>query len=276
MQAIPKFVSELWKRRVVQFGAIYLGVAWVLLQVALAVEQTLHLPDWVAQVTLVFLLLGLPIVLIVAWVRDAVANEANNIPDPVAAERDPGCPQLPKRHYSKADRERLTDALHEISELIEVKGFEGIQLAGKISNRPQAAIELGNYEFEDIFQELEAIKVLSKQMDHEIRDIGGIVRRHPFYAAEFAYILDQKRPKVGEKMPPSPDILFWGAENLANTLQSVTRIGKSCQANVSLDIRNLCAPSFNAFTESYRIFSGWIHQCKARIAEIRLIAAQDR
>jgi pimeloyl-ACP methyl ester carboxylesterase len=72
LQQVPDVLAELWKRRVVQFGALYLATAWVLLQVVLAVTDTLHLPDWVGQVALLFLALGFPLVLILAWARETV------------------------------------------------------------------------------------------------------------------------------------------------------------------------------------------------------------
>ncbi|MGB0921767.1 MAG: hypothetical protein ACPG1C_10675 [Alphaproteobacteria bacterium] len=65
------FFKQLWARKVVQFGAIYLGAAWVLFQVAIAVESTLELPGWVDQVTLVALGLGFPVALILAWAQES-------------------------------------------------------------------------------------------------------------------------------------------------------------------------------------------------------------
>lgn len=64
------FFKQLWARKVVQFGALYLGASWVLLQVAIALEGTLNLPDWVDQATLAALGLGLPVALILAWFFD--------------------------------------------------------------------------------------------------------------------------------------------------------------------------------------------------------------
>lgn len=66
-----EFVKQLWARKVVQFGAVYLGAAWVLLQVAALLEGTLELPNWVDQVTLVALGLGFPIALILAWAQES-------------------------------------------------------------------------------------------------------------------------------------------------------------------------------------------------------------
>ena len=68
------FLKQLWQRKVVQFGVIYVGAAWVLLQVAIAIEGTLNLPDWVDQLMLVALALGLPVTLIMAWAQESRAS----------------------------------------------------------------------------------------------------------------------------------------------------------------------------------------------------------
>lgn len=68
---MPDFLKQLWQRKVVQFGALYLGAAWVLLQVAALLEGTLELPNWVDQVTLVALGLGFPVALILAWAQES-------------------------------------------------------------------------------------------------------------------------------------------------------------------------------------------------------------
>lgn len=47
----------------------YLAFAWILLQVAMALETTLSLPNWVDRVTLLSLALVFPAVLVFAWVR---------------------------------------------------------------------------------------------------------------------------------------------------------------------------------------------------------------
>ncbi len=73
---------ELWKDQVVQFGGVYLASAWVLLQVVIAVSQTLRLPNSVNQVALVFLALGFPLVVIAAWARGPVAAKTAEVPAP--------------------------------------------------------------------------------------------------------------------------------------------------------------------------------------------------
>ena len=59
--------NELMRRNVVRVGVAYAIVAWLLIQLAGALEPALLLPDWVDRVVTVFLLIGFPIVLIFAW-----------------------------------------------------------------------------------------------------------------------------------------------------------------------------------------------------------------
>ena len=41
MQTLSKFFKDLWKRKVVQFGAIYIGASWLVLQgSSLAIAET--------------------------------------------------------------------------------------------------------------------------------------------------------------------------------------------------------------------------------------------
>ena len=59
--------SELKRRNVVRVGVAYAIVAWLLIQLAGALEPALLLPDWVDRVVAVFVIIGFPIVLIFAW-----------------------------------------------------------------------------------------------------------------------------------------------------------------------------------------------------------------
>ncbi|MGB0921768.1 MAG: tetratricopeptide repeat protein [Alphaproteobacteria bacterium] len=77
------FLKQLWARKVVQFGAVYLGAAWVLFQVAIAVESTLELPNWIDQATLVALGLGFPIALILAWAQESKVETVAVAPAPM-------------------------------------------------------------------------------------------------------------------------------------------------------------------------------------------------
>lgn len=71
---MQKVLKELWARKVVQFGVVYLGAAWMLLQVSGFVENALELPNWVDQIALVLLGLGFPVALILAWAQESQAT----------------------------------------------------------------------------------------------------------------------------------------------------------------------------------------------------------
>ena len=59
----------------VRFGGLYLGASWVLLQLAMALEDIMQLPDWVYQTTLALVVVGFPLVFLFAWSRDRAENE---------------------------------------------------------------------------------------------------------------------------------------------------------------------------------------------------------
>lgn len=65
-----RWLIELRRRHVVRAGAIYLLVAWGILQVADIVVPALGLPDWVITAVLVLLALCFPLALVLAWIFD--------------------------------------------------------------------------------------------------------------------------------------------------------------------------------------------------------------
>jgi TolB-like protein len=61
------FFAELSRRNVIRVGIAYVIVGWVVAQVAEFAFENFGAPDWVLKSLVVVLLLGLPIVLIIAW-----------------------------------------------------------------------------------------------------------------------------------------------------------------------------------------------------------------
>jgi TolB-like protein len=114
LEPAPDFLKQLWKRRVVQFGALYVGAAWLLLQVAVLIEETLELPNWVDQVTLLLLAIGFPVTLILAWAQDARVDEPATAPSsassaPIVPPQDaPSVAVLPLRARESDEFEQLT------------------------------------------------------------------------------------------------------------------------------------------------------------------------
>ncbi len=64
------FFSELQRRNVVRVGIAYSVIAWVIAQVAEFAFENFGAPDWVIKSVIVLMLLGLPVVLIFAWVYE--------------------------------------------------------------------------------------------------------------------------------------------------------------------------------------------------------------
>lgn len=62
-----RFFAELKRRNVFRFGAAYLVVAWLLLQIADTLVPALHLPAWVVTAVVLFLIIGFPLALVFAW-----------------------------------------------------------------------------------------------------------------------------------------------------------------------------------------------------------------
>jgi len=83
------FFDELTRRKVFRVVAAYVVGAWVLVQVADLVADNFNAPDWVMQMIITLLVVGLPISLILSWVFDIT-------PDGIvrAQEDDTGNPAL--------------------------------------------------------------------------------------------------------------------------------------------------------------------------------------
>ncbi|MEO6969490.1 MAG: tetratricopeptide repeat protein [Chthoniobacterales bacterium] len=61
------FFAELKRRNVYKVAVAYAVVGWLVIQIGSTVLPTFHAPDWVAQTLVVFVLLGFPIALVLAW-----------------------------------------------------------------------------------------------------------------------------------------------------------------------------------------------------------------
>jgi TolB-like protein/Flp pilus assembly protein TadD len=67
MSEKPSFFSELKRRNVYKVAVAYAVVGWLVIQIGSTVLPTFHAPEWVAQVLVVFVVLGFPIALVLAW-----------------------------------------------------------------------------------------------------------------------------------------------------------------------------------------------------------------
>ena len=67
---LSKFWQELKRRKVIRVIIVYATTAFILLQLVDLLLEPLHLPHWVMTFFVVLLLVGFPIVVILAWIFD--------------------------------------------------------------------------------------------------------------------------------------------------------------------------------------------------------------
>jgi hypothetical protein len=67
---LPRFLTELKRRKVYRTALVYAGVGWVLLEVADVAFPRLGLPDWTVNFVLALVLLGFPLAIVFAWIFD--------------------------------------------------------------------------------------------------------------------------------------------------------------------------------------------------------------
>src|SRR5688572_7303491 len=82
------FLAELKRRRVGKVAIGYGAVAWAVTEGASVVLPALYVPEWAMTMIVIFLLVGFPIAMVLAWVFDAtpqgiqrtepLAEEAND------------------------------------------------------------------------------------------------------------------------------------------------------------------------------------------------------
>ena len=61
------FLGDIKRRKIFQVAAVYLVVAWLLIQVVATVETPLNLPDWADTLVILLLAIGFPITLVMSW-----------------------------------------------------------------------------------------------------------------------------------------------------------------------------------------------------------------
>lgn len=60
-------LGELKRRKMFQVAAVYLVVAWMIMQIVDVIHTPLRLPEWFPTVIIVFLAIGFPIAMIISW-----------------------------------------------------------------------------------------------------------------------------------------------------------------------------------------------------------------
>jgi tetratricopeptide (TPR) repeat protein len=65
-----KFIRELRRREVFRTVGLYVGIAWILVEVASVVLPTFDAPEWVLQWLIILAFIGFPVSAVLAWVYD--------------------------------------------------------------------------------------------------------------------------------------------------------------------------------------------------------------
>jgi TolB-like protein/tetratricopeptide (TPR) repeat protein len=64
---MQKFLSELQRRKVLRVATGYVVAGWVILQVALSLQEAMTLPAWFSSVIMAVLLIGFPVAVFASW-----------------------------------------------------------------------------------------------------------------------------------------------------------------------------------------------------------------
>lgn len=78
-------LKELQRRKVVRAAAVYLVMAWLLIQVAATIAPVLALPDWFQGTVLALLGLGFPVAMVLAWSRELTPDGARPESSPASS-----------------------------------------------------------------------------------------------------------------------------------------------------------------------------------------------
>jgi TolB-like protein/Tfp pilus assembly protein PilF len=84
---VNTFVAELQRRKVYRVAAAYIIAAGFIIQIGSAVFPAWELPNWTFRLVVVFLLIGFPISLILAWAYDVTPQGIRATPAPGAHRR---------------------------------------------------------------------------------------------------------------------------------------------------------------------------------------------
>lgn len=67
---VTKFIRELRRREVFRSAGLYVGICWILVEGASIVLPTFDAPDWMLRALIIAVLVGFPVMLVLAWVYD--------------------------------------------------------------------------------------------------------------------------------------------------------------------------------------------------------------
>ena len=129
----------------------YAVVAWLMAQVADFASDTFGAPPWVLQIFVVFLLLGLPLAVLLAWAYDLTPQ---GIRRTSSAAGDSDADALPPRQHRAIFIAFILLALS-FATWLQLYGFEQVKLtrADSITFSPSANVNLESLHFDLVFPE---------------------------------------------------------------------------------------------------------------------------
>ena len=65
-----RFIRELRRREVLRTAGLYVGVSWILIEVASVLLPTFDAPDWIMRAIVIVAVVGFPVMLVLAWFYD--------------------------------------------------------------------------------------------------------------------------------------------------------------------------------------------------------------
>jgi len=67
---MSKLIRELRRREVFRTAGLYVGISWILIEAASVFLPAFDAPDWVMRALIIAAIIGLPIVIVLAWIYD--------------------------------------------------------------------------------------------------------------------------------------------------------------------------------------------------------------
>ena len=69
-----RFIRELRRREVFRTAGLYIGVAWILIEVGSVILPTFDAPEWMMRALIIIAIVGFPVMLVLAWIYDVSAR----------------------------------------------------------------------------------------------------------------------------------------------------------------------------------------------------------
>ena len=79
---MKKFIRELRRREVFRTAGLYVGVAWILIEVSSVLFDAFDAPEWALQAVIILAVIGFPVTLVLAWIYDITETGIHVQADP--------------------------------------------------------------------------------------------------------------------------------------------------------------------------------------------------